>query len=148
MKIIKRSLVKQEFKHFNPPFIVRNGMLVNPYYKDLASKIRPLKEDGDNTAIALNKSLLSALGYHFEYDKFRKCECAKMVYMNLWWDSNENSYYTLTLNSRAYARYFFDFQQWFCFLFCYKFKSGYDLHFLDYIIDLDRERFRMLSKIR
>jgi hypothetical protein len=142
-----RSLVKREFKHFNPPFIIRNGMVVSPSFKDLVTKIRTIDEDGENTKIVLSKSILSALGYDFEYDKFRKAECAKMVYMNLWWDSHENSYYILTLNSRAYARCLFDFQQWFCFLFCYKFKSGYDLHFLDYIIDLDRERFRILSKI-
>jgi hypothetical protein len=136
---------KYEFNNFRPPFIIKNGMLVNPWFAVLAKKIRPIAPDLENDEVILNKSILLVLGYRFEYDKFKKCECAKSPYMNLWWDSSRQSYYALTLNSRAYMKYLYEFQQWFIFLFCYKYKVGYNLQFLDAMVDLDRGLFKNLK---
>jgi hypothetical protein len=136
------KLPQNNYKHFKRPFVFKYGVLVRPRYQDLIDQIQPLIKDGENTQILLTTSLLSGLGFIFEYDKFKKTTCAKNYFMNLWWDPKENAYYILTCCSKFYVRLFYDFQTWYCYQFCIKFKSYYDFDYLDWLIGLDRRDFK------
>jgi hypothetical protein len=138
----KIKMPHNNYIHFKQPFVFKYGVLLKPYYQDLIDQIQPLAEDGEDTKIALTTPILKALGFIFEYDRFKKTMCAKNAYMNLWWEPNEEAYYILTCSSKFYVRLFHDFQKWFCFQFCYKFKLYYDFDDLDFVIGLDRRLFK------
>jgi len=128
-----------------PPYVVSEGVLIRPSFDYIFNMIKPIGKDDQGQPFKLTEQLLKSLGFEFEYDEKMKAERASCPYLSLWFDSNEQDYFTISKHrTHIMVRTFEKFQEAFCYCFCNYFKPYSDFMLLEYVVKMDKVTLKKL----